>query len=340
RRGVKSIQFASNPRGACALLNTHIKSLFVVAALLSASCAPEEAAAPRGGETSKGGPARIALATPIWTEFDAHLAHMTGTEERTINGVPFVLGEMEGAPVLLIKTGVSIVNAAATIQLALDAFEISEIVISGVAGGVDPNLSVGDIVVPARWGKFDEMVFLRRTEAGTPTTTPWGEALSFEPFEFMAPRGVYRPDTKDGSTDRQFWFEADADLMAAAEAAARKVTLAKCDAAKNCLREAPEAVLGGSGVTGSVFVDNAEFRDYLYTNFEAQASDMETAAVGAVAALNGVPFIAFRSLSDLAGGGPGANEFPVFKNVAADNAAAFAAAYMAERASALGAEAQ
>ena len=35
-----------------------------------------------------------------------------------------------------------------------------------------------------------------------------------------------------------------------------------------------------------------------------------------------VPFIAFRSLSDLAGGDPGANQFPIFLGMAADNASA------------------
>ena len=36
----------------------------------------------------------------------------------------------------------------------------------------------------------------------------------------------------------------------------------------------------------------------------------------------GVPFIAFRSLSDLAGGDEGANELPTFFQLASDNSAA------------------
>ena len=36
---------------------------------------------------------------------------------------------------------------------------------------------------------------------------------------------------------------------------------------------------------------------------------------------NGVPFLAFRSLSDLAGGGAGANEMHTFLSLAADNSA-------------------
>jgi len=74
---------------------------------------------------------------------------------------------------------------------------------------------------------------------------------------------------------------------------------------------------------GSTFVNNAEFREWIWRAFEADAVDMETAAVAHVAALNKVPFLAFRSLSDLAGGGPGANEIRIFGRLAADNSAAW-----------------
>ena len=55
---------------------------------------------------------------------------------------------------------------------------------------------------------------------------------------------------------------------------------------------------------------------------------METAAVAQVAALNRVPFLGFRSLSDLAGGGPGANEMRTFGRLAADNSAAVLRAFL------------
>jgi adenosylhomocysteine nucleosidase len=89
-----------------------------------------------------------------------------------------------------------------------------------------------------------------------------------------------------------------------------------------CLENAPRIVVGGNAVSNSFFVDDAEYRELLWDRFQANAVDMETAAVCRVAARRGVPFIAFRSLSDLAGGGPGVNEIDVFFQLAADNAAA------------------
>ena len=73
--------------------------------------------------------------------------------------------------------------------------------------------------------------------------------------------------------------------------------------------------------TGQAFVDNAAFREYTHRSFQAQVLDMETSAIGQVAYANGVPWIAFRSLSDLAGGGEGENEIGTFFRLAADNSA-------------------
>ena len=55
---------------------------------------------------------------------------------------------------------------------------------------------------------------------------------------------------------------------------------------------------------------------------------METAAVAMVAHANGKPFIAFRSLSDLAGGGSGENEIRTFFELAADNSARVVIAFL------------
>ena len=65
----------------------------------------------------------------------------------------------------------------------------------------------------------------------------------------------------------------------------------------------------------------------MWHTFHADALDMETAAVAQVTYQNRVPYIAFRSLSDLAGGGAGRNEVRTFGRLAADNSAALMLAY-------------
>ena len=102
---------------------------------------------------------------------------------------------------------------------------------------------------------------------------------------------------------------------------ANDAALARCTAEDKCLEAAPRIVVGGSGVSGSAFIDNAAFRTWAFKTFGARVLDMESAAVAHVAYANDVPFIAVRSLSDLAGGGEGANQMEVFLGRAAGNAA-------------------
>ena len=117
--------------------------------------------------------------------------------------------------------------------------------------------------------------------------------------------------------------------MLAAASKIGAIDLKRCTAEQACLPGAPRLVVGGNGVSGPAFVDNAAFREYTYKTFQANVLDMETAAVGMVAYSNGVPYIAFRSLSDLAGGGDGENEMGTFMGIAADNSARVLLAFLA-----------
>jgi adenosylhomocysteine nucleosidase len=110
-------------------------------------------------------------------------------------------------------------------------------------------------------------------------------------------------------------------MLEAARKLSNELLLDRCARENACLHTAPRLIVGGNGVSGPAFVDNASFREYTYRTFQARVLDMETAAVAMVAYANGKPFIAFRSLSDLAGGGPGENEMAIFFQLAADNSA-------------------
>ena len=47
---------------------------------------------------------------------------MVGAEAYSANGVEFVAGKLEGRDVVLFPSGISVVNAAMTVQLALERF--------------------------------------------------------------------------------------------------------------------------------------------------------------------------------------------------------------------------
>jgi adenosylhomocysteine nucleosidase len=127
---------------------------------------------------------------------------------------------------------------------------------------------------------------------------------------------------------RRFWFPADAASLAVARKVSAKVRLSRCTVKGDCLDHEPRVVVGGNGVSGPTFVDNAAYRSWAWDTFHTDALDMETGAVALVAYVNRVPYIAFRSLSDLAGGGLGKNEGEIFGGLAADNSAAVVIEYL------------
>ncbi|MEO8558900.1 MAG: 5'-methylthioadenosine/S-adenosylhomocysteine nucleosidase [Rhodospirillales bacterium] len=245
----------------------------------------------------------------------------------TVNGVEFTLGKLAGKDVVMFLSGVSMVNAAMTTQLALDRFNVSAVVFSGIAGGVNPGLQIGDVTVAARWGQYQEMVFARQTDKGF-APPPW-MVTPFPANGYMFTREVnVRRDGGKPEGEKRFWFDADARMLEVARQVASKIQLAKCTPGNACLGHAPKIVVGGNGVSGQTFVDNAQFREWTFTTFKADVLDMESAASAMVAYANNTPFIAFRSLSDLAGGGEGQNEIKTFFQLAADNAAKVLIAFL------------
>ena len=231
----------------------------------------------------------------------------------------FTTGTLEGHDAVLFLSGISVVNAAMTVQLALDHFAIERIVFSGIAGGVDPGLDIGDVVIADRWGQYLEMLFAREADGGW-MTMPFFE-YPYANFGMMFPRSVTVLRAGAEKPETRFCFPADEALLDAARSAADGATLARCTTDDRCLEHTPEIVVGGPGVSGGAFIDNAVFRTWAFETFGARVLDMESAAVAHVAYANGVPFIAVRSLANLAGGGEGANQMEVFLGLAAGNAA-------------------
>ncbi|PSJ65821.1 5'-methylthioadenosine/S-adenosylhomocysteine nucleosidase [Kumtagia ephedrae] len=263
---------------------------------------------------------RIAVVSAFQPEWLALRADLAEGREHTINGRTFVTGTLAGKDVVLFLSGVSMVNAAMTTQSALDRFSVTSVVFSGIAGGVDPALNIGDVVVADQWGQYLEAVFARETADGF-AIPPFMEEGEFDGFGMIVPRPV--GVARDGASgeEARFWFPSDPGLLEIARKVAGELDLAACAAENKCLSEKPKIVVGGNGVSGQAFVDNAAFREYVHATFAAKVLDMESAAVAHVAYANGVPFVAVRSLSDLAGGGEGANEMATFMALASTNSA-------------------
>ena len=276
-------------------------------------------ALPAAAHDRRGEVRRVAVVSAFAPEMAVLRGELDNATVHSINGVEFVAGTLEGQDVLLFLSGISVVNAAMTVQLALDHFLIDRIVFSGIAGGVDPALHIGDVVIADRWGQYLEALFARKVEGG------WAKPPFFDypfaNFGMMFPRSVTVQRANADAPETRFWFPVDEALLAYARTAAVDVVLDRCLTDGTCLQRTPKVIVGGPGVSGGAFIDNAAFRDYTFKTFGARVLDMESAAVAHVAYANNVPFLAVRSLSDLAGGGEGKNQIKVFFGLAASNSA-------------------
>ncbi len=271
---------------------------------------------------------RIAVMSAFGPELDLLLAQLRSSKAYDIGGVTFTTGTLGSQPVVLLLSGISMVNATMNAQRVLDRFHVSRIVFSGIAGGVNPALSIGDVTVPAQWGQYLEVLMARETAPGRYAAPPWMKDVTLPAFGMLHPRPVEVRSAAHADLERRFWFPVDPKMLDVARGLGF-VDLARCTSAAKCLSHAPQLRVGGNGVSGQAFIDNKAFREYTFRTFDANVIDMETAAVAMVAWSNDVPYLAFRSLSDLAGGGEGENEMGTFMGLAADNSAKVLLAFLA-----------
>jgi adenosylhomocysteine nucleosidase len=65
----------------------------------------------------------------------------------TIAGCEYTSGEMKGIEVILLRSGIGKVNAAMSTAVLLERFQPDAVINTGSAGGFDPSLNVGDVVI-------------------------------------------------------------------------------------------------------------------------------------------------------------------------------------------------
>lgn len=73
--------------------------------------------------------------------------NISGVSEETRANVKLFIGKMFGHDVVLLKSGIGKVNAALATAIAIERFQPDLLINTGSAGGLDQDLSVGDIVV-------------------------------------------------------------------------------------------------------------------------------------------------------------------------------------------------
>jgi adenosylhomocysteine nucleosidase len=235
--------------------------------------------------------------------------------QKSIKGFRFFRGEVEGKDVLVVETGMSLVNAAMALQLTLDHFPITHVLFAGVAGGIDPAFQVGDVVIPERWAYHSEAAYFNPDGKGGFIVADYFKQ-KYPNFGMMFPDDVVATRAGKDKFTRVPTFPADPALLEVARKAIAKLGPVKGEKSGRMLT----IDVGGTGVTGPVFLDNAEYRKFVFQVWQARCLDMETTAYAHVCYTNGVPFLAVRALSDLAGGQEGKNVIDDHESTSSVNA--------------------
>lgn len=97
----------------------------------------------------------IAIVSALHDELSQLLALMPDEHKQTRAGREFWLGHLQGHDVVLVLSGIGKVAAATTATLLIEHFHASQIVFTGVAGGLGKGVSVGDIVLADQFLQHD-----------------------------------------------------------------------------------------------------------------------------------------------------------------------------------------
>jgi nucleoside phosphorylase len=271
------------------------------------------------GEATRRAPIAVVSALPA--EMVPIVARVQVAESRVVERWRLRRGQLGAREVVLLVTGVGMVNAENAMRVLLEQFEVGGVVVSGVAGSRE---RIGDVIVPgvwrlpdgsefpveARWltvarsiGERSQVTFDECTEIPDRPAAP-PVCLGRQPALIVG--GV-------GSTNDPFGGQAAPCERGGGE-------LLGCDVEP--LDASPSTVALGPQQSGRL-VRSAE---------QPVVTDMETAVIARAAARRGLPFIAFRAVSDGAGDPLGLPGFPaqffVYYRLAARNAAAATLAFL------------
>ena len=214
----------------------------------------------------------LALVGSMDFEVEVFERDLQAPTEHVIEGIRFVQGTLFNQSVVLLCTGGGKVNAGVTITLLIEHFKPRAVLFTGVAGAVNGNLVLGDVVV--------------------------GETTLYHDFgEVTASRFIPWHPWQAGTGQRTpIHFHADETLLSLASASIESITLPGFTNGRG-LRQ--PKIVKGVIATGDTFCSSLAKKTELYKDFHADAVEMDGAAVAHVCFNRKVACLVIRGISDV-----------------------------------------
>lgn len=212
-----------------------------------------------------------------------------------VEGIKFVHGLLNGKSAVVAYTGIGKVNAAMTTSLLINNFHPKAVLFTGIAGGINPTIGPGDIVIGKSTVQHDLNYVYDDSLVSYRTSSPVNDSLN------------------------PVFFKADPRLLHLADSISHMVRLQKVNMGDTTIQ--PQIKIGIIA-TGDSFVASEKLKKQLISRFGADAVEMEGASVAQVCHELSVPCIVIRSISDSANNNA---HFDIekFLHIAATNAATF-----------------
>jgi len=288
---------------------------------------------------------RLLVLSAFPAELDKLVVNAAIDRTKIIDGRSFFVGRLAGNDVVLALSGIGLVNAEKTTRDALKHFDITGIVFSGVSG---TRYRIGDVMVPREWTEDDvhfvpvddEMLQVAldvATNSPPPLDScmPLGDpaCIGLDPDAIRTSICIQGGPPKiyvggQGRSSDPFGGKAFPCVPLGGDVFGCEACRAPHPAPPDFFRflNGLPAILDPNLLTAFFEFQGAPATGTL------DADDMETAAVARVAFDEGIPFIGFRAASDGAGDPLMLPGFPVqffvYRQLAADNAAAVALAFL------------
>lgn len=123
-----------------------------------------------------------AVITPMPVEGKLIVAEMTHKKTMVKNGITYVFGELHGKQVIYTSTGIGKVNAAVVGSQLINNFHPSVVILLGIAGTVNANLQVGDVVVGRKLYQVEHDFFTPVTSHHEDDVTPINHQVTAKYF--------------------------------------------------------------------------------------------------------------------------------------------------------------
>lgn len=206
--------------------------------------------------------------------------HGTVTDEA---GLTVMGGSYHGFNLVATTAGMGTVNVAAATQHLISAYGANAVIFSGIAGGLNPALHIGDVVIG------EHLRYIDTDTALIAESAPHLE--EFVSSDFLV-------DVAEETLVAHGFVNAALDEEASEAGAAARAVADGSYFRRNNPDAEPQRYLRGVIATGNRFITGEELKQAVIAATRADCAEMEGAAVAHIAAKNQVDCLVLRAISD------------------------------------------